>query len=109
MQRATIVAYMPCANVGMTTSDIVQILFFCISMCALPPFHSIPQVSYGDEKFPPREQGPIVATPTYDLLRRAGDVAQVELQMITTANTSNSFCSHKTTHNDGLDKVLPRL
>jgi hypothetical protein len=33
-------------------------------------------VSYGDEKFPPREQGPIVATPTADLLKRAGDVAQ---------------------------------
>ncbi|CAI8052278.1 Vacuolar protein sorting-associated protein 51 homolog [Geodia barretti] len=33
-------------------------------------------VSYGDERFPPREQGPIVATPTTQLLRRAGDVAQ---------------------------------
>ena len=35
------------------------------------------KVSYGDERFPPREQGPIVATPTTQLLRRAGDVAQV--------------------------------
>jgi len=35
------------------------------------------QVSYGDEKFPPDECGPIVATPTTDLLRKAKEIAQV--------------------------------
>ena len=35
------------------------------------------QVSYGDEKFPPDECGPIVATPTTELLRKAKEIAQV--------------------------------
>ena len=35
------------------------------------------QVSYGDEKFPPSEEGPIVATPTTELLGRAKEIAQV--------------------------------
>ena len=41
----------------------------CVCVCV--------QVSYGDEKFPPQEQGPIVATPTAELLKRAGEIAQV--------------------------------
>ena len=34
-------------------------------------------VSYGDEKFPPSDEGPIVATPTGDVLERAKGIAQV--------------------------------
>ena len=34
-------------------------------------------VSYGDESFPPMEEGPVVATPMGDLIARAKDIAQV--------------------------------
>lgn len=51
-------------------------------------------MSYGDEKFPPQEQGPIVATPTGDLLKRAGDVAQVYLQ----CSSRDQTCVHTYTH-----------
>ena len=51
-------------------------------------------MSYGDEKFPPQEQGPIVATPTGDLLKRAGDVAQVYLQ----CSPRDQTCVHMYTH-----------
>ena len=34
-------------------------------------------ITYGDECFPPSEEGPVVATPTGDMLARAKDMAQV--------------------------------
>ena len=34
-------------------------------------------VSFGDESFPPSEEGPVVATPMGDMLARAKDIAQV--------------------------------
>ena len=33
-------------------------------------------VTYGDERFPPVEDGPMVATPTADMLACAKDIAQ---------------------------------
>ena len=35
-------------------------------------------MSYGDEKFPPDEYGPVVATPTTELLKTAKEIAQVQ-------------------------------
>ena len=35
-------------------------------------------MSYGDEKFPPDEYGPVVATPTTELLKTAKGIAQVQ-------------------------------
>lgn len=55
---------------------------------------SVLQVSYGDEKFPPQEQGPIVATPTADLLRRAADVAQVVIQEHTDYRQMQQYFMH---------------
>lgn len=34
-------------------------------------------VSYGDECFPPMEEGPVVATPMGEMMARAKDIAQV--------------------------------
>ena len=55
---------------------------------------SVPQVSYGDEKFPPREQGPVVATPTADLLKRAGFVAQVYIIHVHIYHTISAIILH---------------
>ena len=35
------------------------------------------QVSYGDEKFPPNDGGPVPATPIDGLVREARDIAEV--------------------------------
>ena len=35
-------------------------------------------MSYGDEKFPPDEYGPVIATPTTELLKTAKEIAQVQ-------------------------------
>ena len=41
-------------------------------------------ISYGDECFPPFEEGPIVATPMGEMLARAKDIAQVSFSVVAT-------------------------
>ena len=43
-------------------------------------------MSYGDEKFPPDEYGPVIATPTTELLKTAKEIAQVQY-------LKNVFCT----------------
>lgn len=51
-------------------------------------------VSYGDECFPPYEQGPVVATPIGEVLASAKDIAQVKRYNIHHNTSSNTpyFC-----------------
>ena len=62
--------YYPLGNFLVMRSQSPKSIYFeCVVLCF--------QVSYGDEKFPPSEEGPIVATPTTELLGRAKEIAQV--------------------------------